>query len=199
MMPSFSSPTWITTLLTVVVSSLVTLALLLPFSLGSPKSKASHSRKIIPSPRDTQLPFLSRGQASALPYPPDILPGARDVDSPYGVMRVYEWGPEEGRKVVMVHGDTTPAPLLGPIAKALVERGCRVLLLGEWIEWEEVAGCENVACTPSSMNCSRLWLVNPLDLSNTSHHRTPFDLHFLLPSISYTNLTDLKSNFLTIL
>ncbi len=63
-------------------------------------------------------------------YPPDLFPGARDVASPYGTMRVYEWGPEEGKKVVMVHGDTTPAPMLGPIAEALVKRGCRVILFG---------------------------------------------------------------------
>ena len=46
-------------------------------------------------------------------------------------MRCYEWGPEEGRKVVLVHGDTTPAPMLGPIAEKLAERDCRVLVLGK--------------------------------------------------------------------
>ena len=45
-------------------------------------------------------------------------------------MRVYEWGSEDGRKVVLVHGDTTPGPMLGPIAKALVNRGWRVMIIG---------------------------------------------------------------------
>ena len=87
-------------------------------------------RRTIPSPRDTLLPKLSSKQATALPYPPDLLPGARDVATPYGVMRVYEWGPENGDKVVFIHGDTTPAPMLGPIARHLVERGCRVMMFG---------------------------------------------------------------------
>ena len=67
----------------------------------------------IPSPRATLLPGLSEAEVHDLPYPPDVLPGARDVTSPYGTMRVYEWGPEEGRKVLLVHGITTPCIALG--------------------------------------------------------------------------------------
>ncbi|KAI9849539.1 MAG: hypothetical protein M1837_004159 [Sclerophora amabilis] len=127
-MPSFNFPFSVT--LAVALSATATLVLISRLVLTSTNSKTS--RRTIASPRDTLLPYLSRSQALALPYPPDLLPGARDVDTPYGVMRVYEWGPEEGRKVVMVHGDTTPAPLWGPIGKALVERGCRVLVLDLW-------------------------------------------------------------------
>ena len=87
----------------------------------------------IPSPRDTLLPHLSAEQAANLPYPPDLLPGARDVATPYGVMRVYEWGPETGDKVIFIHGDATPAPILGPIAHDLVEKGCRVMMFGRSI------------------------------------------------------------------
>lgn len=43
-------------------------------------------------------------------------------------MRVYEWGPEEGRKVLLLHGITTPCIALGSVANALVEKGCRVML-----------------------------------------------------------------------
>ena len=99
------------------------------FTLGSWNRESVP--RTIPSPRETLLPYLSPDQASKLPYPPNILPGARNVDSPYGIMRVYEWGPENGMKVVMVHGDTTPAPVLGPLAELLVERGCRVIMFGE--------------------------------------------------------------------
>lgn len=95
-----------------------------------PKKNPKSLSKSIPSPRDTFLPsFLTPNQVSTLPYPPNVLPGARDVDSPYSIMRCYMWGPEEGRKVILVHGDTTPAPMLGPIAEKLVERACRVLFL----------------------------------------------------------------------
>jgi hypothetical protein len=62
------------------------------------------------------------------PLPLDALPGARDIQTPYGSMRVYEWGPEDGRKVLLVHGITTPCISLGGLAHALVDQGCRVML-----------------------------------------------------------------------
>ena len=84
----------------------------------------------ISSPLVTLLPRLSPSQRANLPYPPDIFPGVRDVDSPYGTLRVYEWGPEEGRKVLLVHGISTPCLSLGGVSEGLVERGCRVMLIG---------------------------------------------------------------------
>ena len=84
---------------------------------------------VIPSPVKTLLPRLSAEEAANLPYPPDAYPGARDVESPYGSLRVYEWGPEDGRKVVLVHGISNPSVALGAIAHGLVDRGCRVILL----------------------------------------------------------------------
>ncbi|KAL4784594.1 Alpha/Beta hydrolase protein [Aspergillus varians] len=62
------------------------------------------------------------------PLPLDALPGARDVQSPYGSIRIYEWGPERGPKVLLIHGITTPCIALGGLAHALVDRGCRVML-----------------------------------------------------------------------
>ncbi len=38
----------------------------------------------VPSARATLLPKISKEEASALPYPPDALPGGRYVDSPVG-------------------------------------------------------------------------------------------------------------------
>lgn len=71
------------------------------------------------------------GQAlDTLPYPPNALPGARDVDSPYGSTRVYEWGPEDGEKMLLVHGISTPSIALTDLAYKLVEKGCRVMLFG---------------------------------------------------------------------
>ncbi|CAO1596355.1 hypothetical protein XANCAGTX0491_000206 [Xanthoria calcicola] len=75
---------------------------------------------IIPSPRETQLPYLSPSEQAQLPYPPDALPGARDIPSPYGSLRVYEWGPKYGRKVLMVHGISTPSIALGAHSTCLV-------------------------------------------------------------------------------
>ena len=54
----------------------------------------SLTTRSIPSPLTTHVPNLSPEEIAALPYPPDYYPGARDVKTPYGSMRVYEW--EEG-------------------------------------------------------------------------------------------------------
>ncbi|KIW20806.1 hypothetical protein PV08_01384 [Exophiala spinifera] len=88
----------------------------------------SNKSDIYRSPRATLLPRLSDAEKGQLPYPPDALPGARDVDTPYGSIRVYEFGPEDGRKVLLVHGISTPALALGAVANALVDNGCRVML-----------------------------------------------------------------------
>jgi hypothetical protein len=77
-----------------------------------------------PKPRKEEL--------AQLPYPPDALPGARDVDSPYGVTRVYEWGPETGPKVLLIHGISTPSIALADLAHRLVAKGYRVMLFGTY-------------------------------------------------------------------
>lgn len=92
------------------------------------KSSRRHRSSIILSPLFTVIPRLSPADIHNLPYPPDVLPGARDVDSPYGSIRVYEWGPEDGRRVLLIHGISTPCIALAGIAQHLAERGCRVML-----------------------------------------------------------------------
>lgn len=87
------------------------------FALGFLLKERYHYRRaddpIIPSPRETLLPSLSSSDIAKLPYPPHALPGARDIPSPHGSLRVYEWGPENGRRVLMVHGISTPSIALG--------------------------------------------------------------------------------------
>lgn len=83
---------------------------------------------ILRSPLTTHLSRLTDDEKSRLPYPPDAFPGARDVHGPYGSIRVYEFGPKDGRKVLLVHGISTPCLALGGVANALVGRGCRVML-----------------------------------------------------------------------
>lgn len=83
----------------------------------------------------TIIEAFNRREASASgntsPYPSDVFPGARDVETPYGTMRVYEWGPEEGEKVVLLHGIGTPCIALGKMAHEFVASGRRVLLFGK--------------------------------------------------------------------
>ncbi|WYZ34935.1 hypothetical protein EsH8_I_001211 [Colletotrichum jinshuiense] len=82
----------------------------------------------IPNPLKSKIPTLSHDEAKKLPYRPDSFPGARDVDTPYGSIRVYEWGSTTGPKVVLIHGISTSCMTLGPIAHNLAARGCRVML-----------------------------------------------------------------------
>ena len=69
--------------------------------------------------------------SAALPYPADAFPGARDVETEYGTIKVFEWGPEAGKKVLLMHGIGTPCVALGDMAREFVRRGCRVMLFGE--------------------------------------------------------------------
>lgn len=80
--------------------------------------------KHIPSPLQTQ--HTSPLQINSYPSA-NYIPGARDIVTPHGSVRVYEFGPEDGRKVVLIHGISTPSPALAPIAEKLAAKGCRVL------------------------------------------------------------------------
>ncbi|KAF8419909.1 Alpha/Beta hydrolase protein [Tirmania nivea] len=82
----------------------------------------------IPSPR-TKLSSLTEDEIAKLPYPPTFYPGGRWVKTPHGTIRVYEFGPEDGRKVLLVHGISTPCCVYRDLAWRLVEEGgCRVML-----------------------------------------------------------------------
>ncbi|KAI1160244.1 Alpha/Beta hydrolase protein [Nemania serpens] len=83
---------------------------------------------IIPGALTTSLPRLSKEELAKSTYRADHFPGARDVVTPYGTIRVYEFGPEQGRKVLLVHGISTSCMTLSDIADGLVEKGCRVLM-----------------------------------------------------------------------
>jgi hypothetical protein len=95
------------------------------------RGKIHQPCRIIDSPLPLIRKTLTREQQEKLPYPPDALEGARDVATPFGSIRVYEWGPQEGKKVLLVHGISTPCIALGGLAEELVQGGCRVMLFGE--------------------------------------------------------------------
>lgn len=76
---------------------------------------------------------MTQAERDALPYPPEgALPGARDVPTPYGSVRVYEWGPEDGERMLLIAGISTPTVSLGDLAWEMSERGYRVMLFGEF-------------------------------------------------------------------
>ncbi len=94
----------------------------------SNRSTKIHRPSCIKSPASTLLPNLSEEEIAALPYPPDLLPGSRDVPTPYGNIKVFEWGPEDGEKVLLMHGISTPCLALANLAEELVRRGYRVMI-----------------------------------------------------------------------
>ncbi|KAI1176229.1 Alpha/Beta hydrolase protein [Nemania sp. FL0916] len=83
---------------------------------------------IIPGALTTSVPKMSKDEIAKSTYRMDHFPGARDVVTPYGNIRVYEFGPEQGRKVLFIHGISTSCMTLSDIANPLVEKGCRVML-----------------------------------------------------------------------
>ncbi|KFA74999.1 hypothetical protein S40288_02192 [Stachybotrys chartarum IBT 40288] len=83
---------------------------------------------VLPSPLRRAVPQAARDQLRDLVLEEDALPGARDIETPYGSVRVHEFGPEDGPKVLFVHGISTSCITLSRIARALADRGCRVML-----------------------------------------------------------------------
>lgn len=69
-------------------------------------------------------------QSTDLPYPVDAFPGGRKVRTAYGEIQVFEWGPKEGEKALLVHGLGTPCIALGDMAKEFVRKGYRVMIFG---------------------------------------------------------------------
>lgn len=87
-------------------------------------TSSSSKPKIIPSPLRTHSP----SDLKDLAYPANFLPNPRDVHTPHGIIRAYEFGPASGRKVLLVHGISTPCIALAPLAEKLAAKGCRVLM-----------------------------------------------------------------------
>ncbi|KAJ3493151.1 hypothetical protein NLG97_g4916 [Lecanicillium saksenae] len=70
----------------------------------------------------------AEGVADVSPYRTDEFPGGRQVRTAYGTMQVFEWGPRDGEKVVLLHGIGTPCIALGDMAREFVAKGYRVML-----------------------------------------------------------------------
>ncbi|PWN46631.1 alpha/beta-hydrolase [Violaceomyces palustris] len=62
------------------------------------------------------------------PYPHDIFPGGKFVNTPFGKIRYYEFGPEDGNKLLLVHGISTPAPVWKEMVPGLIAAGHRLLI-----------------------------------------------------------------------
>ncbi|EPQ26350.1 uncharacterized protein PFL1_05998 [Pseudozyma flocculosa PF-1] len=71
--------------------------------------------------------LLSPPRSNDGPYPTDLYPGAKDLETPLGRIRYYDIGPRDGKKLLLVHGISTPTPCWSKLIPKLVEQGYRVL------------------------------------------------------------------------
>jgi hypothetical protein len=53
------------------------------------------------------------------------------IETPYGLIQVYECGPERGKKILCLNGISTPSIAYKGIADRLVSAGYRVMLFGK--------------------------------------------------------------------
>jgi len=129
-----------------------------------------------------------RTKKADMPYPPGVLAGGREVPTPYGNVRVYEWGPEDD-KMLLIHGMSTPSIALGGIAHSLVKRGCRATLFdlfGRGYTYSPADLQETVVDTDTACSCLLAFILDRISVGqvrvgrvlNGWRHRC--SLHLLL-------------------
>ncbi|KAI7827662.1 Alpha/Beta hydrolase protein [Gamsiella multidivaricata] len=85
--------------------------------------------KSLTAERGCTLPSLRAVTShSAIAYPEDYYPGGSYADLSFGETHYFLFGPEDGKKVVFVHGLSTPASVYDKVARHMANNGCRVLL-----------------------------------------------------------------------
>ncbi|KAI1302856.1 hypothetical protein EDD11_005460 [Mortierella claussenii] len=60
-------------------------------------------------------------------YPQDYYPGGNYAELSFGETHYFLFGPENGKKIVFVHGLSTPASVYKKIARHMADNGCCVL------------------------------------------------------------------------
>lgn len=76
----------------------------------------------------TSLAQLPSSSPSWHVYPEDLYSGGAYANLPLGRVRYWLIGPEDGRRIVLIHGLSIPAIVWKDIAPVLASRGYRVLL-----------------------------------------------------------------------
>lgn len=73
-------------------------------------------------------PDSELGKGANEVYPPDAFEGGSDVRLPNGRVKYYLLGPEEGEKIVLVHGFSSPCLVWRELGTSLANAGFRVLM-----------------------------------------------------------------------
>ncbi|KAG0209526.1 hypothetical protein BGX33_005475 [Mortierella sp. NVP41] len=74
------------------------------------------------------LPSLRAANLLKCAYPEDYYPGGEFANLSFGETHYFVFGPESGKKIVFVHGLSTPASVYSKVARHFADNGCRVLL-----------------------------------------------------------------------
>ncbi|KAF9922166.1 hypothetical protein FBU30_007769 [Linnemannia zychae] len=82
----------------------------------------------ITAKRGLTLPSLRAANLVKCAYPEDYYPGGEYADLSYGETHYFLFGPEDGKKIVFVHGLSTPTSVYDGVARHMAANGCRVLL-----------------------------------------------------------------------
>ncbi|KAJ7644862.1 Alpha/Beta hydrolase protein [Roridomyces roridus] len=99
---------------------------ILLLSLGSKPTLPPSNR--LPAPTDPGLASLPKDSRAREIYPEDWIEGGAYAELPNGRVRYWLVGPENGRKITLVHGLSIPALAYKKIVPMLVAAGFRVLL-----------------------------------------------------------------------
>ncbi|CAO3612463.1 unnamed protein product [Cunninghamella blakesleeana] len=65
-------------------------------------------------------------------YTPDFYEGGKDLVLPGGKMRYWEFGPKDGKKVILIHGISTGSSVYNKVARNLAKNNHRVLIFDLW-------------------------------------------------------------------
>ncbi|KAH8106444.1 alpha/beta-hydrolase [Phellopilus nigrolimitatus] len=82
----------------------------------------------VPVPAYPSLASLPRDARSWTIYPEDFYEGGSYVSFPVGRVRYWVLGPENGKKIVLIHGLSVPAIVWKDVAPQLAAKGFRVLV-----------------------------------------------------------------------
>ncbi|ORZ18031.1 Alpha/Beta hydrolase protein [Absidia repens] len=81
---------------------------------------------------DTRRTLPSLYEQPSELYSPDFYDGGHDLILPMGRMRYWEFGPENGKRVLLIHGISTGSSTYDKLSRLLAEKNHRVLVFDLW-------------------------------------------------------------------
>lgn len=123
--------------------------------------------KLVLTPREPEIVKAPVRQPTSA-YPPDFYPGSKIVETPYGNIQAYEFGPTDGERVLFVHGITTPCAVFKGILGKMADAGYRVCAFDLWgrggsdspePKHDERLFCTQILCVLQNVGWSKCSIV----------------------------------------